>query len=217
VKRAVDGVASMLEAYRAAFVRNSHELVLRGHARLVVAQLSGLEETEVTGKLCDAMEEVLDSEDAPAWATTVTVVDDQPESVDGKTGKRRPRTDVCVRCINPRPAQRFRFETKRLHDARSLNAYLGNDGMMALVTGYYGDLPHAGMIGYVQTGTYATWRDAIQDKMRGAPQDYNVEEPVTFEKLAIDAPQPVFRSKHVRSGTNEDGRKLITHTLLLCA
>jgi hypothetical protein len=215
VKRAVDGVASMLEAYRAAFVRNSHELVLRGHARLVVAQLSGLEETEVTGKLCDAMEEVLDSVDAPAWATTVTVVDDQPESVDGKTGKRRPRTDVCVRCVNPRPAQRFRFEAKRLHDARSLNAYLGNDGMMALVTGYYGDLPHAGMIGYVQTETCATWASKLKDKMRAAPRAYDVAEPVTFSALAIGAPARVFCSEHMRDGASE--RKRITHTLLLCA
>jgi hypothetical protein len=145
--------------YEDALVRRSHELLAMAHMHLVPADLAGLEETDITGKLCDEMNAVLDGAYAPDWATFVTVVDDQPESVRGRTGKRRPRTDVCVRCTNPRPEHRFRFEAKRLNEKAALAIYLGETGMLALIQGYYGALSYAGMIGYVQTSTPAEWRD----------------------------------------------------------
>ncbi len=110
----------IFDVYEEAFVRRSHELVGMGYRRLIPQSLAALDETAITGHLCDAMEAALDATDRPNWATQFTTVDDQPESVRGRTGKRRPRTDVCVRCINPRPARRFRFEAKRLHADRSL-------------------------------------------------------------------------------------------------
>lgn len=201
--------------YDDALARRSHELLALGHARLVPADLAALEETDITGKLCDAMNEVLDSPDAPEWATVVTVVDDQLETVSGRTGKRRPRTDVCVRCISPRPEHRFRFEAKRLHSPGSLATYLGDDGMMALVRGYYGALRHGGMIGYVQTSTESEWGKRIQSALREAPRDFDVVEPVAFVPLSVNVPEPVFCSEHYAAPPNTFAR--ITHTLLRCA
>ncbi|MGH9422034.1 MAG: hypothetical protein ACRD3J_18800 [Thermoanaerobaculia bacterium] len=201
--------------YEDALARRSHEFLALGHARLAPADLAGLEETDITGKLCDAMNEVLDSPEAPEWATLVTVVDDQPESIGGRMGKRRPRTDVCVRCINPRPEYRFRFEAKRLHSTNSLAAYLGEAGMLALVRGYYGPLGHGGMIGYVQTGAENEWATRIQTTLREAPQDYDVVEPVAFVPLGVNVPEPVFCSEHHAALPNTFAR--ITHTLLRCA
>ncbi len=203
------------EVYVNAFFLRSHQLVSLGYARLVPAKLAALDETAITGMLCDAMEAALDARDAPEWAPHLTVVDEQPESVEGKTGKRRPRTDVCVRCINPRPAARFRFEAKRLNKSRALKAYLGDEGMLALITGYYGDLPHAGMLGYVQTGTCATWRSKIEDEIRQNPKAYYAAQPVEVEDLATGAPDAVFCSGHQANPTPV--RIRITHTLLLCA
>jgi len=200
--------------YEDALIRRSHELVALGYVRLVPSELAGLEETDITGKLCDAMNAVLDGSDAPPWAIVMTVVDDQPESVRDKTGKHRPRTDVCVRCTNPRPEHRFRFEAKRLNEKASLAVYLGNDGLLALTRGYYGELPYAGMIGYVQTETTPEWSDRIRDALRAAPRKYDVAEPITFPLLGIGVPEPVFCSEHV---TNAEAGKRITHTLLLCA
>jgi hypothetical protein len=200
--------------YENAFVRRSHELVALGHARLASSDLVALEETDITGKLCDAMNGVLDAEDAPEWSTILTVVDDQPESVRERTGKRRPRTDVCVRCINPRPEHRFRFEAKRLNNTAALAAYLGNDGMLALLHGHYGELLCAGMIGYAQTETVAIWSERIQQALRAAPRKYDVVEPVAFALLGIDLPEPVFCSEHRVARAEE--RKRITHTMLRC-
>jgi len=213
--RGLERPISFGSVYEDALLRRSHQLVAMGHAHLIPADLANLEETEITGKLCDAMNAVLEAEDAPTWATIVTVVDDQPESVAGKTGKRRPRTDVCVRCIHPRPEHRFRFEAKRLNGKAALRAYLGDEGMLALVRGYYGDLPYAGMIGYVQTDTCGGWSERIKDAIREAPGTYDVIEPVDFTSVGVDVPEPVFCSAH--HATAPEGRTRITHTLLLCA
>jgi hypothetical protein len=178
--------------------------------------MANLEEPDITGKLCDAMEAVLDADDGPEWASIFTVVDDQPESVAGKLGKRRPRTDVCVRCVNPRPAQRFRFEAKRLHNnSTALSAYLGSEGMLALVSGYYGEQPYAGMIGYVQIDTCAGWTEKIKGRIEQMPAAYHVVEPVSFVELEVKAQDPIFCSEHLE--VNNGWRTRITHTLLLCA
>lgn len=201
--------------YEDALARRSHELVALGHARLSPYELAVLEETDITGKLCDAMNGVLDAEDAPEWAVILTVVDDQPESVRGRTGKRRPRTDVCVRCVYPRPEHRFRFEAKRLNEKAALAAYLGEEGMLALLRGYYGYFRFAGMIGYVQKDTPAVWSDRIKQALREAPQNYDLVEPVEFVPLGVNVPEPVFCSEHHEAGT--DGGRQIAHTLLLCS
>lgn len=215
MKRGAGAHILFLDLYEEAFVRRSHELVGLGYRRLDPESLASRDETAITGYLCDAMEAALDAPDRPVWATQFSTIDDQPESVRGKTGKRRPRVDICVRCGNPRPSQRFRFEAKRLKDGRSLAQYLGNKGMLALITGYYGDLPHAGMIGYVQAGTCAVWGDKIQAAITANPAQYFAAEPVQFADLPIVISQAIFASKH-RYG-NPPARRRITHTLLQCS
>jgi hypothetical protein len=201
--------------YEEAFVRISHELVIMGHRRLDKQKLVDLDETAITGKLCDEMEAALDADSRPDWATHFTTVDDQPESVDEKTGNRRPRTDVCVRCINPRPSSRFRFEAKRLFDSSSLHKYLGDEGMLAIISGHYGDLTIAGMIGYVQHDSPNNWSGRIKKAIGDSPSKFHAMTPVKFEVTAVNAPEPVFASYH-RHGTATQ-RRTITHTLLACA
>ncbi len=200
------------DVYQEPFIRRSHELVAMGHKRLVRKQLADMEETVITGMLCDAMEAALDASDAPDWATHVTTVDDQPESVDNKTGKRRPRTDICVRCINPRPASRFRFEAKRLQDSQSIGKYLGKEGMLALIEGHYGNLPYAGMIGYVQCESCAIWTARIKAAMEKDPKSHYAKSPIQFTPLLASDPEGTFVSRH-----DHRGPRTISHTLLLCA
>ena len=74
--------------YEERFVRRCHELLSLGYRRLAPKSLTSLDETAITGHLCDAMEAALDATDRPDWATQFTTADDQPESVRGRTGKR---------------------------------------------------------------------------------------------------------------------------------
>lgn len=203
------------KAYKRAFVRHSHELVSLGYARLAPSSLGSLDETAVTGRLVDAMEAARDAPNRPSWAAHFTTIDDRPVSVGGRTGKRRPRVDITVRCINLRPSISFHFEAKRLHRTQSLADYLGSDGLVALVSGYYGDLPYAGMLGYVQSGTCSWWSARIKDAITGDPPRYCARTPVSFANLGIANPEPVFTSEH-EYGQPAQAR-LITHTLLACA
>jgi len=204
-----------VDIYEEAFVRRSHELLALGYRRIVPRSLASLDETAITGRLCDAMEDALDDSDRPNCATQFTTVDDQPESVRGKTGKRRPRTDVCVRCINPRPARRFRFEAKRLTDAGSLSEYLGEEGLLSLVTGYYGDIGHGGMLGYVQWESCLAWSVRIKEAIADNPPKYYARTPVRFANLEVSVVEPVFSSSHAYGQPERE--RLITHTLLACA
>lgn len=201
--------------YASAFVLRCHELVGLGYRLLTPAHLSELEEENITGMVRRAMEAVLDAPDRPEWATLLMPVEEQPENVHGRTGRRRPRIDICITCINPRPATHFRFEAKRLHDTRSLTAYLGEDGMLAMLTGYYGDLRLSGMIGYVQRGSCEDWSDRLKTRISADPAKYYAESPVQFTDLQFSICSPVFCSRH-RCGDPHVQRQ-IAHTLLLCA
>lgn len=161
------------------------------------------------------MEAALDASDRPAWTKHFTTIDDRPESVHGKTGKRRPRVDVCVSCIYPRPTRRFRFEAKRLNASASLSRYLGEDGMLALITGHYGDLPRAGMIGYVQTDTCSVWGEQIKAAIVADPMYYCAARPVEFVEMGFALSEAVFQSAHEHGSPAVSKR--ITHTLLQCS
>ncbi len=202
-----------VETYAEAFLRICHEFVLLGYARLDPKTLVDLDETAITGHLTDAMEAALNAPDAPGWSFQFTAIDDQPESARGKTGKRRPRVDITVRCINPRPSSSFRFEAKRLGDSASLRGYLGDDGVLALITGHYGKRPAAGMLGYVQDGSCAAWAGKIRGAMQMDPPKYHASMPVVFALIGIGTPEPVFRSRHKYDDTAD---MLVTHTLLAC-
>lgn len=206
---------SIVPLYANAFVLRCHELLGIGYGRLESASLQTLEEEVKTGRLRGEMEAALDEPSRPEWATQLTVVEEQPENVREATGKRRPCIDICIKCINPRPSTSFRFEAKRLRDTHSMGKYLGTDGMLALLTGHYGDLQFSGMIGYVQTGDCAGWAVKIKERITEKPARYHAETPVVFDDLSIAICVPVFCSRH-RCGTPHLPRR-IAHTLLLCA
>lgn len=192
--------------YREALLRNSLTLLLLGYGKLAVEALSDLEETTITGHLVDSMNAVLNSADPPPWGMYLTVVDDEIRSVDNKTGKRRPRVDICVRCLHPRPEARMAFEAKRLRSSSCVAGYLGEDGMMALVGGYYGNLASAGMVGYVQSETCEHWSTELRKAMTASPNAFALDKPVEFH--SVDGFDDLFRTQH--------NAKTIVHMLLQC-
>ena len=142
--------------YRSAFVAHCAQLLFLGRAKLAFLDLSGAEEPHITGELVRAInEDVPESEDAESWMWTFNVLDDPPQNVDGRIGKRQPRIDIEMQ-TNATPGRRPRFhiEAKRLCRSDSLTQYLGPTGLGMFLTGEYapGQLS-GGMLGYVQTQT----------------------------------------------------------------
>lgn len=141
------------------------ELLKRGHAKLDAASFSAAEEEDITGKLKEAIEAVIEvAPDAPAWMERYTVYDEEKPSGTTKLGKRRPRIDITVkrrwklRELHPR----FRFEAKRLKADRRISAYFGKEGIGCFLRGTYPlTHPEAGMIGYVQAGTLDEWQQRL--------------------------------------------------------
>ena len=110
------GAKLLKTAYVGAFIRRCHECILLGYARLVPTEVADSDETAITGLLVDAIEDALNDPEAPSWAIRFTAIDDRPVTVGAKTGRRRPRIDITVRRINPRPSTTFHFEANRLSD-----------------------------------------------------------------------------------------------------
>jgi hypothetical protein len=86
------------------------------------------------------------------------VLDDPPQALAGRHGKKRPRIDIefvrTGRGIRPR----FHVEAKRLYRSDSVSEYFGPGGLQMFVNGEYaGSWPSAGMLGYVQSDACAVW------------------------------------------------------------
>jgi len=141
------------------------ELLKLGHSKLDAASYSASEEEDITGKLKEAIEEIIEvAPDAPAWMERYTVYDEEKPSGTTKLGKRRPRIDITVkrRWKLREPHPRFRFEAKRLKADKRISAYFGKEGIGCFLRGTYPlTHPEAGMIGYVQAGTLDEWQQRL--------------------------------------------------------
>jgi len=86
------------------------------------------------------------------------VLDDSPQALAGRFGKKRPRIDIefvrTGRGIRPR----FHVEAKRLYRSDSVNEYFGPRWLQMFISGEYAaGWSSAGMLGYVQSDTCAVW------------------------------------------------------------
>jgi len=94
---------------------------------------------------------------------------------------------------------RFRFEAKRLHDARSRRAYLGHDGWECYLEGRYArDDDTAGMLGYVQQGTVEDHAASLAQMLRNKPKRYCVTEHGQWVEARVVATLSTYRSVHER-------------------
>jgi hypothetical protein len=196
----------------AAFRRHCHRFVAIGYSEaLSRIRRDADEETDITGYICDALE---------AWfkrngkeAVGFFIKDDPPVASGGKTGKRRPRTDIIISyAAGARPE--FFIEAKRLHRTKARAArYTDADGIGCFLSGRYASrYPEVAMLGYVQTGTSVEWRDTLQDRVKTNADTLrlmNIEQTMTFkEALPLE-----WASSHQREGL---GEVKIFHLLLDC-
>ena len=159
----------------AAFRRHCHRFLAIGYREaLQRIQTEPDEETDVTGYICEALEKWFRHH--PQQSVSFFIKDDPPLGATGKTGKRRPRTDIIIGyAAGVRPE--FLFEAKRLHEKKAPGSrYTGADGMVCFVSGRYASqYGEAAMVGYVQTDTLKRWRDELRKRIQDKAQQLKLE------------------------------------------
>jgi hypothetical protein len=151
--------------HRQALCGHAIELLKLGHGKLDAASFAISQEEDITGKLKEAIENLIEVvPDAPAWVDRYTVYDEEKPSGTPKLGKKRPRIDITIkrRWKLRESHPRFRFEAKRLKADNRITPYFGKEGIGCFLRGFYPlTHPEAGMIGYVQAGTLAYWQQRL--------------------------------------------------------
>ena len=144
--------------YRLAFVKNCFVLLVRAYGVMETGSLKSAEEPHITGELVRCARTIIEEEDAAPWMEHMEVLDDPPQAVAGRHGKRRPRIDIEFVRTGRGLRPRFHIEAKRLYRSDSVNEYFGPSGLQMFVNGEYAAAwSSAGMLGYVQCDTCALW------------------------------------------------------------
>lgn len=187
--------------YRLAFIRNCHILLLRGYALIRDQDLNQAEETSITGELVRGIQLVLESDDAEDWMQLIDVLDDPPQNVPSRLGRRRPRVDIeFVRLSGRGRRPRFHIEAKRLHRSDSVREYFGSDGLGCFIVGRYAaHETSGGMLGYVQTLTSAEWLRRLRQGFADCAQELRVVRGTTLSRADdLQDLGPLQRSYHDR-------------------
>jgi hypothetical protein len=148
--------------YRRAFIERCHTLISLGYERLDRVVYEAAQETDITGELVRAINEVLDDPNAPPWSRFFFVADDPPQNTRGRLGKRRLRVDIEFAESRRSPRARLHFEAKRLSRSNAVSEYLGTNGLGMFLSGAYAaNEDEGGMLGYVQSGDTSEWIEKI--------------------------------------------------------
>jgi hypothetical protein len=196
----------------AAFRRHCHRFLLIGYNEaLCRIRTEPDEETDITGYICEALEKWFRNH--PQQSVGFFIKDDPPVCGTGKTGKRRPRTDIVIGyAAGVRPE--FCFEAKRLHRHKAVGSrYTGAAGMCCFITGLYArQYDEAAMIGYVQTGTLEQWQCGLKKRVQDEAHQLNLES--TDADLRFESAFPLeWSSTHGRQAKSS---VRLFHVLLDC-
>jgi hypothetical protein len=156
--------------HRRALRGHAIHLLKLGHATLDPTSFIKSQEEDITGKLKEAIEYIIEqAPNAPAWVARYTVYDEEKPTGTRKRGKDRPRIDITIkrRWKLREPHPRFRFEAKRLKADKRISPYFGKEGIGCFLRGTY-PLTHAeaAMIGYVQAGSLEEWEARLGNYVR---------------------------------------------------
>ncbi len=201
-------------AFRLAFVAKCHRLLALGYQTLDSANLQSAQETVITGLLVQAINRLIESDDAPQWMEPFIANDDPPQNSADRLGKRRRRIDIEMVQIQRGKRPRFLFEAKRLSARASLNAYLGQDGLNLYARGEYAaEHGDAGMLGYVQANDPESWANEITKSLSKNSRKHCVDKQggLVTHHLVTELPF-TYRSRHTRKTIGTP--ITVIHTLL---
>ena len=196
--------------------RHAHQLLARGYLRLNAAEFGSSKEPDITGRLCQAVDEFMAATDAPSWVTRYALRDDPKLNVRGLEGESRPRIDIEIERVQRGRRPLFRFEAKRLgpkHSLTSSKGYLGSEGIGAFLSNYY-ELTHpeAGMLGYIQSDNIAHWHQKLLNELAKDPVSHGYDKSQGLTEDILASGLSTWRSEHMK---NDDSSLMIWHTLLL--
>ncbi len=162
-------------AYADALREHAVKLIWMGHQRLEFASFSSSEEDDITGELVRVIKKVCCDPIAPEWVDHYEVHEQTRQNTNGNRGKRRPMMDIEIECHRRGPRPKLGFEAKRLGHGHTAKKYLGDEGMTAFLNNYYPTTHgEAGMIGYVQQSTAASWSQEIFMQVLSEKTTYGV-------------------------------------------
>jgi len=195
-----------------AFRRHCHKFLAIGYEQAILRIQNGPdEETDITGYLCEAIDEWFRAHSADSFCFFIQ--DDPPIGGTERTGKRRLRTDIIIGyAAGDRPE--FYFEAKRLHRTKAgASRCSGLEGMGCFISGRYAKrYCEVAMIGYVQSDTPEHWHAALQSKIKKDQYQLkvdNIEKSVCF----LDSFPLEWASTHQRDGLTP---VKVFHILLDC-
>ena len=210
-----DGTSANAAEYQRVFLAQAHRLLAMGYGELIPDEHSHAEEEDITGRLVQAMEAVLDRPGAPPWMTWLDVQEDPRIHDPQRKGKRRRRVDIRIVSAQRRPRSRLSFEAKRLGRGHGVSVYLGKDGLGCFIDGRYARRENvAGMLGYVQKGSCEDWVRRIAKAIAQRAGKLHMLKSSLWERARVVRELGhTYRSGHARPGI---GRSVqVYHTLLL--
>ena len=111
---------------------------------------------------------LLEGPEADSWMERLEVLDDPPQNASNRHGKKRSRIDIEFVTVVRGRRPRFLIEAKRLYRSDSVSQYFGAGGLQMFVHGHYAaEWSSAGMLGYVQTDSCATWLERLAAGLAG--------------------------------------------------
>lgn len=152
-----------IDEYWSTYRQHIHTLLAWGYADSRNRVQAKHDEPAITGFIAEAIQDRLDAPDSPLWCDQIAIKDDHPIPSGGRTGRKRLRPDLIFESMDRRPRPMYHFEAKRLRNQRSIDTYLGEDGLQCFLSGRYAhESDEAGMLGYIQCDNIGLWVDKLQ-------------------------------------------------------
>ncbi|MEM7530806.1 MAG: hypothetical protein AAF639_01410 [Chloroflexota bacterium] len=199
------------------FRKNAFQLIDWGYQDAIDKIRSTIEkdqvEDDITEAIANAIENRLCTEEGPRWLNQYTIKNESPIKSKERTGKKRQRVDILIESTSQWRPQ-YLFEAKRLRkNGYGIGKYIDKKGMGCFITGAYGErYDEAAMLGYVQSGTVASWKKDIWDRIDQDATNLDLNPPQ--KDFNTSSFNDVWLSNHDRSLV---GRPIdIYHILLDC-
>jgi hypothetical protein len=213
-EKSTDLEEEYIDEYWSVYRLHIHTLLAWGYADSRNKVQTKHDEPEITGFIAEAIQNRLGAPDSPPWCDQIALKDDHPIPGGGRTGRKRWRPDLIFESAERRPRPRYHFEAKRLRKQKSIDEYLGEDGLLCFLTGKYApESSEAGMLGYVQCDSINIWVKRLQLAIDQDHRDKDVFLllPPQRSTQTVDAFPQEWLSKHNR----HTGKGIAIHHLLL--
>jgi hypothetical protein len=191
------------ERYIRQFHAHVHQLLAWGYADARHKITATCEEDDITGFICEAIQDRINNPDMPSEFGNYDCRDQARLRHAERTGKNRRIIDiVIVRTGDIRPHPELLFEAKRLaKNAYPIGLYIGPDGLQCYTSGEYApEHSVAGMIGYMQSASAAYWFPELLRSLKKHPHHGCATAMMPCKDIRMPSLPDEYLSEHYRPG-----------------